>query len=133
MLEDEDFLVRIEGREIISNLAKAVGLSTMIVAIRVDLDSPKSEVRELAAQSFAVTSVALTIPKVLPFIKAVCGSKKSIYARHTGCKIIFYIAKMVGYGVLPHLKSLLLSLKKCLNDEIKMIKMSAALSVSVLA
>ena len=107
MLNDEDFLVRIEGRELISNLAKTVGLSSLILAIRSDLDNTNSEVRDLNAQSFAVGAIALTIPKSLPFIVAVCRSKKSLFARHTGCKIIYYIAKMIGYGILPHLKKIL--------------------------
>lgn len=49
MLNDEDFLVRIEGRELISNLAKTVGLSSLILAIRSDLDNTNSEVRDLNA------------------------------------------------------------------------------------
>ena len=39
MLIESDRFVRIEGREVISNLAKAAGLSTMISSLRPDLDS----------------------------------------------------------------------------------------------
>jgi splicing factor 3B subunit 1 len=38
MLIDEDYYARVEGREIISNLAKAAGLPTMITNMRSDLD-----------------------------------------------------------------------------------------------
>jgi splicing factor 3B subunit 1 len=38
MLIDEDYYARVEGREIISNLAKAAGLPTMITNMRADLD-----------------------------------------------------------------------------------------------
>jgi len=34
MLIDEDFYARVEGREIISSLAKAAGLPTMIATLR---------------------------------------------------------------------------------------------------
>lgn len=49
---------------------------------------------------------ALGIPALLPFLKAVCQSKKSWQARHTGIKIVQQIAILMGCAVLPHLKSL---------------------------
>ena len=49
---------------------------------------------------------ALGIPSLLPFLKAVCRSKKSWQARHTGIKICQQIAILMGCAVLPHLKSL---------------------------
>ena len=47
---------------------------------------------------------ALGIPALLPFLKAVCLSKKSWQARHTGIKIVQQIAIQMGCAVLPHLK-----------------------------
>ena len=38
MLIDEDYYSRVEGREIISNLAKAAGLPNMLQAMRPDID-----------------------------------------------------------------------------------------------
>lgn len=38
LLIDEDYYARVEGREIISNLAKAAGLATMITTMRPDID-----------------------------------------------------------------------------------------------
>ena len=38
MLIDEDDYARVEGREVISNLAKAAGLATMISVMRPDID-----------------------------------------------------------------------------------------------
>lgn len=38
LLIDEDYYARVEGREIISNLAKAAGLATMITKMRPDID-----------------------------------------------------------------------------------------------
>ncbi|ELU02348.1 hypothetical protein CAPTEDRAFT_106786, partial [Capitella teleta] len=39
LLIDEDYYARVEGREIISNLAKAAGLATMISTMRPDIDN----------------------------------------------------------------------------------------------
>lgn len=45
LLIDEDYYARVEGREIIANLAKAAGLSTMIATMRPDIDNPDEYVR----------------------------------------------------------------------------------------
>ena len=39
LLIDEDYYARVEGREIIANLAKAAGLATMIGAMGPDIDN----------------------------------------------------------------------------------------------
>ena len=49
---------------------------------------------------------ALGIPSLLPFLKAVCRSKKSWQARHTGIKIVQQIAILMGCAILPHLRNL---------------------------
>lgn len=84
LLIDEDYYARVEGREIISNLSKAAGLATMISTMRPDIDNVDEYVRNTTARAFAVVSSALGIPALLPFLKAVCKSKKSWQARHTG-------------------------------------------------
>ena len=84
LLIDEDYYARVEGREIISNLAKAAGLATMISTMRPDIDNMDEYVRNTTARAFAVVASALGIPSLLPFLKAVCHSKKSWQARHTG-------------------------------------------------
>lgn len=106
MLIDEDYYARVEGREIISNLAKAAGLATMISTMRPDIDNIDEYVRNTTARAFAVVASALGIPSLLPFLKAVCRSKKSWQARHTGIKIVQQIAILMGCAILPHLKSL---------------------------
>jgi hypothetical protein len=63
-------------------------------------------VRNTTARAFSVVASALGIPALLPFLKAVCLSKKSWQARHTGIKIIQQIAILMGCAVLPHLKSM---------------------------
>lgn len=106
LLIDEDYYARVEGREIISNLAKAAGLATMISTMRPDIDNIDEYVRNTTARAFAVVASALGIPSLLPFLKAVCRSKKSWQARHTGIKIVQQIAILMGCAILPHLKSL---------------------------
>ncbi|CAD2086108.1 splicing factor 3B subunit 1, putative [Plasmodium vinckei brucechwatti] len=83
LLIDEDYYARVEGREIISNLAKAAGLATMIGIMRPDIDHPDEYVRNTTARAFAVVASALGIPSLILFLKAVCQSKKSWEARHT--------------------------------------------------
>uniref|UniRef100_A0A8C2QUC8 Splicing factor 3B subunit 1 domain-containing protein n=1 Tax=Capra hircus TaxID=9925 RepID=A0A8C2QUC8_CAPHI len=104
LLIDEDYYARVEGREIISNLA--AGLATMISTMRPDIDNMDEYVRNTTARAFAVVASALGIPSLLPFLKAVCKSKKSWQARHTGIKIVQQIAILMGCAILPHLRSL---------------------------
>lgn len=84
LLIDEDYFARVEGREIIANLSKAAGLATMIAAMRPDIDNVDEYVRNTTARAFSVVASALGIHALLPFLKAVCQSKKSWQARHTG-------------------------------------------------
>src|SRR5438046_798601 len=106
LLIDQDAYARAEGREIISNLAKAAGLAAMIATMRPDIDSTDDFVRNTTARAFSVVAAALGIPSLLPFLKAVCQSKKSWLARHTGTRVVQQIAIVMGCAVLPHLKSL---------------------------
>ncbi|KAF8347687.1 armadillo-type protein [Amanita rubescens] len=106
LLIDEDYYARVEGREIISNLSKAAGLAHMISTMRPDIDHADEYVRNTTARAFSVVASALGIPALLPFLKAVCRSKKSWQARHTGIRIVQQIAIMMGCAVLPHLRNL---------------------------
>ncbi len=69
------------GREIIANLSKAAGLATMIAAMRPDIDNIDEYVRNTTARAFSVVASALGVPALLPFLKAVCLSKKSWQVR----------------------------------------------------
>merc|ERR1711871_610402 len=117
LLIDEDYYARVEGREIISNLAKAAGLATMIATMRPDIDNLDEYVRNTTARAFAVVASALGIPSLLPFLSAVCRSRKSWQARHTGIKIVQQIAILMGAAVLPHLKMLVVICEHGLVDE----------------
>ena len=66
--------------------------------------APRRYVRNTTARAFSVVASALGIPALLPFLKAVCQSKKSWQARHTGIKIVQQISILLGCAVLPHLK-----------------------------
>ncbi|CAK9292846.1 unnamed protein product [Gordionus sp. m RMFG-2023] len=133
LLIDEDYYARVEGREIISNLAKAAGLATMISVMRPDIDNADEYVRNTTARAFAVVASALGIPALLPFLKAVCGSKKSWQARHTGIKIVQQIAILMGCAVLPHLRSLVEIIEHGLVDEQQKVRTITALSLAGLA
>ena len=79
------------------------GLVSFIIGIKLIVISC---VCQSPSRAFAVVASALGIPSLLPFLKAVCRSKKSWQARHTGIKIVQQIAILMGCAVLPHLKSL---------------------------
>jgi splicing factor 3B subunit 1 len=133
LLIDEDFYARAEGREIISNLAKAAGLATMIATMRPDIDNPDEYVRNTTARAFAVVASALGINTLLPFLRAVCQSKKSWQARHTGVKIVQQVAVLMGCSVLPYLKHLVMMCAGGLNDEQQKVRTITALCMAALA
>uniref|UniRef100_A0A0E0G118 TOG domain-containing protein n=1 Tax=Oryza nivara TaxID=4536 RepID=A0A0E0G118_ORYNI len=133
LLIDEDYYACVEGREIISNLSKAAGLATMIAAMRPDIDNIDEYVRNTTARAFSVVASALGIPALLPFLKAVCQSKKSWQARHTGIKIVQQIAILMGCAVLPHLESVVEIIEHGLSDENQKVRTITALSLAALA
>jgi splicing factor 3B subunit 1 len=133
LLIDEDYYARVEGREIISNLAKAAGLATMIGTMRPDLDNPDEYVRNTTARAFAVVASALGIPALIPFLRAVCLSRKSWQARHTGIKIVQQIAILMGAAILPHLKETVSIIEHGLVDEQQKVRTITALALSALA
>jgi splicing factor 3B subunit 1 len=133
LLIDEDYYARAEGREIIANLAKAAGLATMIATMRPDIDHVDEYVRNTTARAFAVVASALGVPALLPFLRAVCGSRKSWQARHTGAKIIQQLAMLMGVGVIPHLKTLVEALVSGIEDEQVKVRTMGALAVAALA
>ncbi|CAE8703818.1 unnamed protein product [Polarella glacialis] len=133
LLIDEDYFARVEGREIISNLAKAAGLATMIATMRPDIDHADEYVRNTTARAFAVVASALGIPALLLFLRAVCQSKKSWQARHTGIKIVQQIAMLLGCAVLPHLKQLVDIIAHGLQDEQQKVRTITALALAALA
>ncbi|CAL1714639.1 unnamed protein product [Somion occarium] len=133
LLIDEDYYARVEGREIISNLSKAAGLAHMISTMRPDIDHADEYVRNTTARAFSVVASALGIPSLLPFLKAVCRSKKSWQARHTGIRIVQQIAIMMGCAVLPHLRNLVECIAHGLQDEQQKVRTMTALALAALA
>ncbi|KAG5519718.1 hypothetical protein PMAC_001875 [Pneumocystis sp. 'macacae'] len=133
LLIDEDYYARVEGREIISNLSKAAGLAHMISTMRPDIDHVDEYVRNTTARAFSVVASALGIPALLPFLKAVCRSKKSWQARHTGVKIVQQIAILMGCAILPHLTNLVDAIGSGLEDEQQKVRIITALAIAALA
>ncbi|KAK5086882.1 U2 snRNP component prp10 [Lithohypha guttulata] len=133
LLIDQDYYARVEGREIISNLSKAAGLAHMISTMRPDIDHVDEYVRNTTARAFAVVASALGIPALLPFLRAVCRSKKSWQARHTGVKIVQQVPILMGCAVLPHLKGLVDCIADNLNDEQAKVRTVTSLAIAALA
>jgi splicing factor 3B subunit 1 len=106
----------------------------MIATMRPDIDHVDEYVRNTTARAFSVVASALGIPALLPFLKAVCRSKKSWQARHTGIKIVQQIAILMGCAVLPHLKSLVEAIGHGLEDEEQQkVRTITALALAALA
>ena len=133
LLIDQDYYARVEGREIISNLSKAAGLAHMISTMRPDIDHVDEYVRNTTARAFAVVASALGIPALLPFLRAVCRSKKSWQARHTGVKIVQQIPILMGCAILPHLKGLVDCIGDNLGDEQAKVRTVTSLAIAALA
>ncbi|KAF2452654.1 putative splicing factor 3B subunit 1 [Lineolata rhizophorae] len=133
LLIDQDYYARVEGREIISNLSKAAGLAHMISTMRPDIDHADEYVRNTTARAFAVVASALGIPALLPFLRAVCRSKRSWQARHTGVKIVQQIAILMGCAILPHLKGLVDCISYNLNDDQSKVRTVTSLAIAALA
>ena len=133
LLIDEDYYARVEGREIVSNLAKAAGLPTMIATMRPDIDHPDEYVRNTTSRAFAVVASALGVPSLLPFLKAVCRSRRSWQARHTGIKIAQQIAVLMGCAVLPYLRELVDIVGHGLTDDQQKVRTVTALTLAALA
>jgi splicing factor 3B subunit 1 len=83
-------------------------------------------VRNTTSKALAVVASALGIPAILPFLKAVCGSKRSWQARHTGVKVVQQVAILMGCAVLPHLRMLVDIVAATLEDEQQKVRLCAS-------
>ena len=101
--------------------------------MRPDIDNPDEYVRNTTSRAFAVVASALGINTLIPFITAVCKSKKSWQARHTGIKIVQQIAILFGCGVLPYLSNLVNAIAHGLEDEQHKVRTICALAIASLA
>ncbi|KAJ1951494.1 U2 snRNP component prp10 [Linderina macrospora] len=133
MLVSSDAYARAEGCEVISNVSKAAGLAAMVATLRPDVDHADDYVRNTTARALAVVASALGISAVLPFVRAVCASRRSWQARHTGCRVVQQIAELVRAGVLPHLRGLVACVGAALGDEQLRVRTASALALAALA
>lgn len=133
LLNDDNSMVRTEGRDVISKLTKVVGLYTMLTVLRPDLNNEDDYVRNMVAKAFAVIASSLGIQTLVPFLKAICHSKKDWVIRQTGLKIIQQISVLMGSAVLPYLNQLVRCIITNLEYEVPNIRIAAASAVSSLA
>lgn len=137
LLIDEDFTLRLEARDIISNLCKAAGLANIVSTMKSDLSNPDEYIRNIASRILAVVANTLGLVNFLPFLKAVIKSKKSWQARHTGIKIIQQLCMQLGPGngspILPYTQQLIQLIQPTLSDEMLPIRLIAATTLSQMA
>ena len=101
--------------------------------MRPDIDNPDEYVRYITSRAFSVVASALGVPALIPFLKAVCQSRKSWQAHHTGIKIVQQIAVLMGCAVLPYLRELVEIVSNGLTDDQQKVKTMTALTVAALA
>ena len=135
MLVDEISYVRIEGREIISNLSKSVGMPTMISVLRPDIESLDESIRTITAKALAIVASSLGVNEFFPFLKAINETKKNWTIRETGIKTVQQLAMLIGNGVLPYLYMLIEIIKSGLKreNEHQKVKTHTALAIASLA
>ncbi|KAJ2779595.1 hypothetical protein GGI15_003822 [Coemansia interrupta] len=134
MLADAaDRFAQAEARQVISNLSKAAGLAAMLAALRPDVDHQDAFVRRTTAHALAVVGAALGVPQLLPFVRALCASRKAALARQTGALVVQQTAVLLRSGVLPHLSSLVGCVAGALQDATPAVRTAAALALSSLA
>ncbi|CCF56454.1 hypothetical protein KAFR_0B01550 [Kazachstania africana CBS 2517] len=133
LLIDEDPILRTVGKEIINNLSSVVGLSTMLTAMRTDIDNDDEYIRNISSRTLAIIGQSLGVSKLLPFINAACHSRKSWKARHTSVKIVLQLSVLLGSGVLPYLNGLIQCIFDGLTDEHIPIRILTANTLASLA
>lgn len=135
-LIDEDMTLRLETKDVISNVSRIAGFANIVSSLRPDLDHSDEYVRNLTARVFAIVASALGLLKVLPFVKAVIRSKKSWQARHTGIRIVHHICILLGGGngalILPFLAQLIDVLQPGLSDELIQVRTVSANTTALL-
>ena len=135
MLIDEEFYTRLEGKEIIANLSKSIGLPSILFNVKPDVDSEDDKVRVLASKVLAIVGSANGVTNIIPFIKAILNNKLSSNARVTALKTINYLGIIMKNSILPHLHNLvnLIEDSKSLEDENNKVRTQSALSIASLA
>ncbi|AMD21196.1 HEL084Wp [Eremothecium sinecaudum] len=133
MLVDEDELVRNSGMGIISNLSRAAGLATMISTLQPDTTHNDEYIRNTTARAIAVVAKSFGMSQLIPFIRAVCYSKSSWKARHTGIKTVQQLSVLMGIGILPYLNELIECIYRGLSDQHPPVRIIAAQTVASLA
>lgn len=133
LLIDEDPVTRTIGSEIITNLASTTGLATMLTAMRPDIDSEDEYIRNITSRAMAIVAKTLTLPKLLPFLNAMCHSIKSWRIRHTGTRIIQQVTLLFKSNILKHLVKLIHCIRDGLMDEHIPIRILTANTLSTLA
>ncbi|KAI3406702.2 prp10 [Candida oxycetoniae] len=136
-LIDEESTIRMETREIITSLTKAVGFANMISTLRPDLDHVDEYVRNLTSRVLAIVANTLGLNQFLPFLQAVVKSKRTWTARHTGIKVVQQLCLLLGSGngssLLPFLSQIVRIILPAINDEMQQVKTITVLTLAQLA
>lgn len=132
MLLAPDPVTRAEGRELVANLAKSVGLPAFVAAVRPVIESPDEPRRAAAARAVAVTAAALGVRAALPFLSALCGARRLELARLAGARALRHLSLFLAAGTAPHAAKIAALLQPLLADDAARVRLAAAAAVTAL-
>lgn len=118
MISSDKFLLRVEAKEVISTLCRAIGLSRTIVVLRKSLDSQDMQERDTTAQIFSICCHYFSLKNFLPFLRAISTTQKSPLIRNTALRVILYSIRLNSTGIKAHFKELMNLLHGLLKDEL---------------
>lgn len=134
LLTHADAVMRDEGKDIITNLARATGLKPLAVALRPDVENENDEIRRVTSKTLAIVAQSLGVEDVIPFLQAICQAKKKWFPRQTGVRVVNELASSLGSaGVRRYLTGLVKVIQPCLNDDQIRVSTEAATALAQLA
>ncbi|KAH3899306.1 related to U2 snRNP component HSH155 [Saccharomycodes ludwigii] len=133
LLFSDDPVSKKVGEDVTTTLAHSVGAANMITTIRYSVDDQDDYIRNVTARILALTAKSLGPGNLLPFINAVCHSRKKWEARHTGIRSVQQLANLMGSSLLPYLNILIDCIKDGLDDEAIQVRMITVSCITALA
>lgn len=132
LLLDNDYFVRCEGKELLSTLAKNVGIMPLLHIFRQDMEHSDERVRITTCRAFSVVSLAVGLENVEKFLLAIISSKKSPEIRQSGLKAIQYICLSGASEVSKFCSFFLKCIFLAIRDDSPKVQMAAFLALSSL-
>lgn len=132
LLMDQFYYTRIEAKDLITYLTKAVGIPNILLSIKSNIFENDEHSRTLLSKILAVVSSSFGINSILPFINMLITTN-TVMTKLSALKIIQQIGLFLGNSVLPFLNLLVDICYVCLKEDNSKIKIFSSLALSSLA